>query len=221
MKQLHKTNFLEFMVAKNKNFLKNQKIEYLRLKRELDSFNNIKAVGNSVSLYYDNEESSKLNMISDAILNLSTAEHNYLCLLLEDKHIEDKSMLYKEYSDNEIMKQNFLALFYNNPDIFQKLIGKVSVNAPKVDKAITENNEVKEEPKKVEKNSFNLKLSSFEASKKLSIIKEIKTLFGLGLKESKELVEKSPVIIKENVPKKDAEDLKSKLEKIGCKIDIE
>ena len=48
----------------------------------------------------------------------------------------------------------------------------------------------------------------------------MRSILGLGLKEAKEMVEKVPVKIKENIKKVEADELKVKLEKIGCKINI-
>ena len=76
---------------------------------------------------------------------------------------------------------------------------------------------IKEEPK-VEKTKFDIELSSIDPAKKLNIIKEFKNIFGLGLKEAKDSVEKLPVVLKKAVDKSDAEELKEKLEKLGCVI---
>ncbi len=61
---------------------------------------------------------------------------------------------------------------------------------------------------------------SFEASKKIALIKEIRTLFNLGLKEAKEVVEKAPVVLKKDTPRAEAEEIKAKIEKIGSKVDL-
>jgi len=68
--------------------------------------------------------------------------------------------------------------------------------------------------------SFDLHLASFEAGVKIKIIKEVRSLFGLGLKEAKELVDKTPVDLKKNISKSEATELKEKLEKLGCKIEL-
>ncbi|PNH02763.1 50S ribosomal protein L12, chloroplastic [Tetrabaena socialis] len=80
--------------------------------------------------------------------------------------------------------------------------------------------EVKEEPKK-EKTEFDVKLDSFSAEGKIKVIKEIRALTSLGLKEAKELVEKSPVLVKAGVSKADAEAIKKQLETAGGKVTIE
>lgn len=75
-----------------------------------------------------------------------------------------------------------------------------------------------EEVKVEEKTHFDIELTKFEASGKIKIIKEIRGLFGLGLKEAKELVESAPVWIKKESKKEEAEDLKEKLTALGAEI---
>lgn len=74
---------------------------------------------------------------------------------------------------------------------------------------------------KAEKTEFDLKLESFNAADKLKVIKEVRTITGLGLKESKELVEKAPSVIKAGLSKEDADKFKALLESNGGKAAIE
>lgn len=74
-------------------------------------------------------------------------------------------------------------------------------------------------PAAEEKTEFDVILASFGEAK-MNVIKAIKEITGLGLKESKELVEAAPKAIKEGVSKADAEDLKTKLEAAGATIEI-
>ena len=67
-----------------------------------------------------------------------------------------------------------------------------------------------------EKTEFDVELTSFEADKKLKVIKEIKDITGLGLGEAKALVEGAPKIIKEGASKEEAEALKAKLSEVGA-----
>jgi len=55
---------------------------------------------------------------------------------------------------------------------------------------------------------------------KIGVIKEVRAITGLGLKEAKDLVEGAPKNVKENVPKAEAEDIKKKLEAAGAKIEL-
>uniref|UniRef100_A0A060T5Q9 ARAD1B05962p n=1 Tax=Blastobotrys adeninivorans TaxID=409370 RepID=A0A060T5Q9_BLAAD len=72
-----------------------------------------------------------------------------------------------------------------------------------------------------EKTIFNIKLESFDAKSKPKIIKEVKTLLGLSLVDSKKLVEGAPKTLKENVTKEDAEKIKATIEGVGGKIVLE
>lgn len=70
-----------------------------------------------------------------------------------------------------------------------------------------------------EKTAFDVHLKSF-GSNKIAVIKAIREITGLGLKEAKELVEKAPTNIKEGVSKEDAENFKKKLEEAGAEGEI-
>lgn len=70
-----------------------------------------------------------------------------------------------------------------------------------------------------EKSEYEVVLKSAGASK-MKVIKVVKDLTGLGLKEAKELVDNAPKTIKENVAKAEAEDMKAKLEEVGAEIEL-
>ena len=70
-----------------------------------------------------------------------------------------------------------------------------------------------------EKTEFDVVLESFGDSK-MNVIKAVKEICGLGLKEAKELVESAPKAIKEGVAKAEAEEIKTKLEAAGAKVDL-
>ena len=70
-----------------------------------------------------------------------------------------------------------------------------------------------------EQTEFTVVLKSFGASK-MQVIKVVKDVMGLGLKEAKELVEKAPVNLKENVAKDEAEALAKKIEESGAEVEI-
>ncbi|MBP3856961.1 MAG: 50S ribosomal protein L7/L12 [Ruminiclostridium sp.] len=70
-----------------------------------------------------------------------------------------------------------------------------------------------------EKTEFDVVLASFGDSK-MGVIKAVKDICGLGLKEAKELVEAAPKTIKEGVAKAEAEELKAKLEEAGAKVEL-
>ena len=70
-----------------------------------------------------------------------------------------------------------------------------------------------------EKSTFDVILTSFGEAK-MTVIKAVKEITGLGLKESKELVDNAPKTIKEAVSKADAEAMKAKLEEAGAKVEL-
>ena len=71
-----------------------------------------------------------------------------------------------------------------------------------------------------EKSEFDVVLEEVPAPKKITILKVVRSLTALGLKEAKELVESAPKPIKESISKEDAEEIKSKLEEVGAKVSI-
>jgi large subunit ribosomal protein L7/L12 len=73
----------------------------------------------------------------------------------------------------------------------------------------------KEEEKK-EKSHYDIELSKFDAAKKIALIKEVRGILNLGLKEAKEMVEGAPVWLKKEVAKEEAEKLVEKLKEFGA-----
>ena len=72
---------------------------------------------------------------------------------------------------------------------------------------------------KEEQSEFSVFLTS-AGDKKINVIKEVRAFTGLGLKEAKDLVEAAPKEIKKDVSKKDAEEVKKKLETAGAKVEL-
>lgn len=70
-----------------------------------------------------------------------------------------------------------------------------------------------------EKSEFDVVLSAAGASK-INVIKEVRTITGLGLKEAKDLVEGAPKPVKEGVAKAEAEEIKAKLEEAGATVEL-
>jgi len=69
------------------------------------------------------------------------------------------------------------------------------------------------------KDEFNVMLTGI-GDKKIQVIKEVRAITGLGLKEAKDLVESAPCAVKEAVTKDEAEQIKAKLEEVGAIIDL-
>jgi large subunit ribosomal protein L7/L12 len=70
-----------------------------------------------------------------------------------------------------------------------------------------------------EKTEFTVVLAA-AGEKKIEVIKEVRALTGLGLKEAKDLVEGAPKAVKEGIPKDEAEKVKAQLEKAGAKVEL-
>lgn len=70
-----------------------------------------------------------------------------------------------------------------------------------------------------EKDTFTVVLAAF-GEKKINVIKEVRALTGLGLKEAKELVESAPTDVKEDVSKDEANAIKEKLEAVGATVEL-
>lgn len=76
------------------------------------------------------------------------------------------------------------------------------------------------EEKPAAKTEFTVMLDGFDAAKKINVIKVIREITGLGLKEAKDLVEGAPKPVKENIGKDEAESIKKKLEDGGAKVSL-
>ncbi len=74
-------------------------------------------------------------------------------------------------------------------------------------------------PAAEEQTDFTVTLAA-AGDKKIDVIKAVRELTGLGLKEAKDLVEGAPQVVKEGVAKKDAEEMKAKLEAAGAKVEL-
>ncbi|MCR5789177.1 MAG: 50S ribosomal protein L7/L12 [Lachnospiraceae bacterium] len=70
-----------------------------------------------------------------------------------------------------------------------------------------------------EKTDFDVELTEFGAEK-VKVIKVVREITGLGLKEAKELVDTAPKMVKEGVSKEEAEDIKKRLEEVGAKVTL-
>jgi large subunit ribosomal protein L7/L12 len=75
-------------------------------------------------------------------------------------------------------------------------------------------------PAAVEQTEFTVVLAAFDAAKKVGIIKVVREITGLGLKEAKDLVEGAPQTVKEGAAKAEAEEMKKKLEEAGAKVEL-
>ena len=105
-------------------------------------------------------------------------------------------------------------------EMVKELEDKFSVSAAAVAAAVpAAGGAAPQEEATEEKNEFDLILTSF-GEKKINVIKEIRGITGLGLKEAKEFVESCPKPVKEGIPKDEAEELQKKLEEAGASVEI-
>jgi len=74
-------------------------------------------------------------------------------------------------------------------------------------------------PSSEEKSTFTVELAS-SGAQKIAVIKVVKEILGLGLKEAKDLVDSAPKVLKEGVKKQEAEEMKKKLEEAGAKVEL-
>ena len=81
--------------------------------------------------------------------------------------------------------------------------------------------EEEDAPAPAQKTLFTIKLTAFEASAKPKVIKEVKALLGLSLVDSKKFVESAPKIMKESVPKEDAEKIVETMKGLGATVTME
>ena len=95
----------------------------------------------------------------------------------------------------------------------------VSAAAAPVAAAVSGNAASDAAPAAEEKTEFAVHLTAAGAQK-INVIKEVRTITGLGLKEAKDLVEGAPKLIKEGIPEAEANEIKSKLEAAGAAVDL-
>ena len=78
----------------------------------------------------------------------------------------------------------------------------------------------RQQPKPLKKRPSSTSSSPQSARRRSNVIKEVRAITGLGLKEAKDLVEGAPKNVKEGVSKAEAEEIKKKLEAAGAKVDV-
>jgi large subunit ribosomal protein L7/L12 len=104
-------------------------------------------------------------------------------------------------------------------ELASKLEEKWGVSASPVASISNSSNTEDTAPDEVKKTEFSVVLKS-SGSKKIEVIKSIKSILGIGLKEAKTLVDSAPTVIKENVPKDEAEEIQSKLIGSGAEVEL-
>jgi ribosomal protein L7/L12 len=121
------------------------------------------------------------------------------------------------YFEQQEFMAEFTAWLAKQPKVDLGLGLATAAAAP--EKKVEKIEEKKEEEKK-EKATYDVELSSFDAAKKIALIKEVRVFTSLGLKEAKELVEKAPTVLLRGVKKDDTEAIVKKLTESGAKITL-
>ena len=138
--------------------------------------------------------------------------------------MEDDFNLYLRYKMADITKDQVVDFIANMSvlemsELVKEMEEKFGVSAAAAAVAAPAAGGRESEAAAEEKTEFDVILTSF-GEKKINVIKEVRSITGLGLKEAKEAVESAPKAIKEGVSKEEAEEVKKKLEEAGASAEI-
>ena len=138
--------------------------------------------------------------------------------------MEDDFNLYLRYKMADITKDQIVDFIANMSvlemsELVKEMEEKFGVSAAAAAVAAPAAGGGESEAAAEEKTEFDVILTSF-GEKKINVIKEVRSITGLGLKEAKEAVESAPKAIKEGVSKEEAEEVKKKLEDAGASAEI-
>ena len=136
----------------------------------------------------------------------------------------DDFNLYLRYKMADITKDQVVDFIANMSvlemsDLVKEMEEKFGVSAAAAAVSVPAAGGGESEAAAEEKTEFDIILTSF-GEKKINVIKEVRSITGLGLKEAKEAVESAPKAIKEGVSKEEAEEFKKKLEESGASAEI-
>ncbi|CAD8198109.1 unnamed protein product [Paramecium pentaurelia] len=188
------------------------------------------------------DQKLRVRAIADACCELDLFELQCLMSLLNENHYKAQGIGIFEIDTNwPVIKQNEVPtwppkekeqieaymkdLFGENVPDFKAIfggVGSIGNQAPtQATKEIPKQEEKQADatPKvEAEKKNYDIELSAIDAAQKIKIIKEVRQLLNLGLKEAKDLVEKLPANLGKQIPKEKANELKEKLTAAGCTI---
>jgi len=138
--------------------------------------------------------------------------------------MEDDFNLYQRYKMANITKDQVVDFIANMSvlemsELVKEMEEKFGVSAAAAAVAAPAAGGGESEAAAEEKTEFDVILTSF-GEKKINVIKEVRSITGLGLKEAKEAVESAPKAIREGVSKEEAEEVKKKLEEAGASAEI-
>ena len=138
--------------------------------------------------------------------------------------MEDDFNLYQRYKMADITRDQVVDFIANMSvlemsELVKEMEEKFGVSAAAAAVAAPAAGGGESEAAAEEKTEFDVILTSF-GEKKINVIKEVRSITGLGLKEAKEAVESAPKAIREGVSKEEAEEVKKKLEEAGASTEI-
>ena len=138
--------------------------------------------------------------------------------------MEDDFNLYQRYKMADITKDQVVDFIANMSvlemsELVKEMEEKFGVSATAAAVVAPAAGGGESEAAPEEKTEFDVILTSF-GEKKINVIKEVRSITGLGLKEAKEAVESAPKAIREGVSKEEAEEVKKKLEEAGASAEI-
>lgn len=187
-------------------------------------------------------QKKRLDLLSQALLEMDKEEVKYFTTLVRDRIFKSSGInplklnvdwpTLKQLdvgswppanSEALLQSETMAKLWPAGKEGFSQLFGGAGMGgAPQAQSqaAAAPKVEEKVEEKPQEKSKFDIELSGIDATKKIAIIKEVRELLKLGLKEAKEMVEKAPVVLKRDVKKEEAEQLKEKLGALGCSVNL-
>ncbi len=105
-------------------------------------------------------------------------------------------------------------------DLVKKLEADLGVSAAAAVAAAPAAADAGEEEEVAEQTEFTVVLKNF-GKQKIKVIKAVREVTGLGLKEAKDLVDAAPKAVKENVPKEEAEQIRGKLADVGAEVEVQ
>lgn len=185
----------------------------------------------------DEDVKTKIDIILDLLDGLSVDERCYLKFLIESNSLgvslngglgeyTAKILENKQENIKQVISEDINTLENTGESM---TISKFLADSNKVgssgkqqggDSGVGETQEEAKEEEVVQQTKFTVKLVEVPAAKKLVAIKEIKSILGLGLKDAKTLVESAPVDLKTDMSSEESEELKQKIEKLGCSVEI-
>lgn len=207
-------------------------VERFKPENEEKNFNEIKDKLNE-------QQRQKIELLAEKYASLNEYQLEYYTQLLSDYLVNNKNVSHVDlntdwnkltslgdkatpinpsYFQQQEFMANFVTWLAKQPKADLGLGITTTAAAAPTEKKVEK--EEKKEEKKQEKSQYDLELSSFDAAKKIALIKEVRAFTNLGLKEAKELVEKAPTVILKGVKKDDTEAIIKKLTDNGAKITL-